>query len=161
MHARLLSITQILTLNLTLTIGDREVVEAAKQAVLKAAGGGGKTVCREACQFLSAGTNIAQDEDDAMQLDHQEKYMLSLIEQQASDGTVTFGVCVLDSSTSTFQVGSFVDDEYQTRLATLMSLVKGRILICCSMLLRVGRRINPDPTTAPDHATRIGKTQKA
>lgn len=97
------------------------VEQTQTPAQLKAAGGGGKTVRREACQFLSAGTNIAQDEDGAMQLDHQEKYMLSLIEQPASDGTATFGVCLLDSSTSTFQVGSFADDEYQTRLATLMS----------------------------------------
>lgn len=97
------------------------VEQTQTPAQMKAAGGGGKTVTREACQFLSAGTNIAQDEDGAMQLDHQEKYMLSLIEQRSSDGTVTFGVCVLDSSTSTFQVGSFADDEYQTRLATLMS----------------------------------------
>ena len=85
----------------------------------------GKTVAREACQFLSAGTNIAQDQGEAGSAaarDHSEKYMLSLTERR-SDGAsaVEFGVCVLDSSTSCFEVGSFVDDEYQTRLATLLS----------------------------------------
>jgi DNA mismatch repair protein MSH6 len=105
------------------------VEQTQTPAQLKKLGGKG-TVRREACQFLSAGTNIAQDEAGAMQLDHQEKYMLSLIEQQTSDGAVQYGVCVLDSSTSTFEVGSFVDDEYQTRLATLMSQLQPVEVVC-------------------------------
>lgn len=82
---------------------------------------GGSAMMREACQFLSAGTNIAQDEDDAMQRDHQEKYLVSLIERQTSDGGLEFGVCVLDSSTAAFEVGAFSDDAYQSRLGTLLS----------------------------------------
>ena len=97
------------------------VEQTQTPAELKKAGG--KTIRREACQFLSAGTNIAQDQGESgMQRDHSEKYMLSLTERR-SDGAsaVEFGVCVLDSATSAFEVGSFVDDEYQTRLATLLS----------------------------------------
>eukprot|EP01047_Picozoa_sp_COSAG01_P113085 COSAG01_NODE_41801_length_447_cov_0.689655_1_plen_123_part_00 len=61
-------------------------------------------VMREACQFLSAGTNFSPD--DEMLKDHAPKCLLSLVEQRSelTDGvsggqpSISYGVCILFSS---------------------------------------------------------------
>ena len=92
----------------------------------------GKTtgcVRREACQFLSAGTNFSPD--DEMLKDHTPKCLLCLVEHKApvaaegeAQQQISYGVCILDPSTSAFEVGGFVEDIYQTRLSTLFSQLR-------------------------------------
>jgi DNA mismatch repair protein MSH6 len=77
---------------------------------------------------LSAGTNFSADDD--MMKDHTPKCLLCLVERRAdggeeraalADNAVSYGVCILDPSTASFEVGSFGEDMYQTRLGTLLS----------------------------------------
>lgn len=58
--------------------------------------------------------------------DHRPRYLLSLTERKSdtADGCSVFGVCIVDVSTATFEVGSFEDDMYQSRLGTLVSQLR-------------------------------------
>lgn len=55
--------------------------------------------------------------DEEMLVDHRPRYLLSLTESKSGrSGTAVFGVCIVDVSTAAFEVGSFEDDMYQSRL---------------------------------------------
>eukprot|EP01050_Picozoa_sp_SAG11_P002885 SAG11_NODE_151_length_14583_cov_21.306200_19_plen_781_part_00 len=77
-------------------------------------------VKRELCGIVSAGT--CMDED--MLVDHRPRYLMSLTELNADNGSSTFGVCIVDVSTAAFEVGSFSDDMYMSRLSTLVSQLR-------------------------------------
>ena len=85
-------------------IEQTETPEQMRERTGKSSG----TLMREACQFLSAGTNFSPD--DEMLKDHSPKCLVTLVEQCGADGALSYGVCVLDPSTSCFEVGSFVED---------------------------------------------------
>ena len=53
--------------------------------------------------------------DEEMLVDHRPRYLMSLTESRSGSGG-TFGICIVDVSTAAFEVGSFEDDMYQSRL---------------------------------------------
>ncbi|XXQ38336.1 DNA mismatch repair protein [Plasmodiophora brassicae] len=73
-----------------------------------------KVVNRELCSVLTKGTLV-----DSNMIGHPNtSYLLAVCE---SKGSVEYGICLCDTSTAQFQIGSFNDDSQRTRLRTLLA----------------------------------------
>lgn len=71
--------------------------------------------------------------DDALLTDEQAGHCVALREEtsaeQAALGTSSFGLCVLDCSTSEFNLSAFEDDVCRTRLETMMRQLRPKELV--------------------------------
>lgn len=83
--------------------------------------------------------------DGEMLTDDEAGHCISIREEESGDGSSnTFGVCVLDCSTSQFNLSVFEDDICRTKLETLMRQVRPKellftkvgiaVLIVCTLL---------------------------
>ncbi|KIY68031.1 DNA mismatch repair protein Msh6 [Cylindrobasidium torrendii FP15055 ss-10] len=129
-------------------VGKVEQAETALGAEMRAkAGKGGgkpaekeKIVRRELHKVFTNGTLV----DPQMLTDDHAGHIISLRESEAADGKMTFGVCVLDCSTSQFELSVFEDDICRTKLETLMRqarpkellFTKGQLSVSTTRLLK-------------------------
>ena len=68
--------------------------------------------------------------DPQMLTDEQAGHCISIRESESDDGTKnTFGLCVLDCSTSQFELSVFEDDVCRTKLETLMRQARPKELV--------------------------------
>jgi DNA mismatch repair protein MSH6 len=82
--------------------------------------------------------------DEALLTDEQAGHCVSIREMEGKDGCSSFGICVLDSATSEFNLSAFNDDVCRTRLETLMRQLRPKEIIftkvCPSSFVRGGHR---------------------
>ena len=99
----------------------------------KGADGGDKIVRRELNKVYTNGTLV----DEALLLDEQAGHCVSIREdgQPDKDGSGIFGICVLDSSTSEFNLSSFEDDVCRTKIETMMRQLRPKELIYTKVCL--------------------------
>ncbi|TCD63485.1 DNA mismatch repair protein msh6, partial [Steccherinum ochraceum] len=90
-------------------------------------GGGDKIVRRELNKVYTNGTLV----DEALLLDEQAGHCVSIREdgEDDKDGSGTFGICVLDSSTSEFNMSSFEDDVCRTKMETMLRQLRPKEII--------------------------------
>lgn len=87
-----------------------------------------KIVRRELDKVYTNGTLV----DEALLTDEQAGHCVSIREDGEEDpktGTQKFGLCVLDSSTSEFNLSAFEDDACRTRLETMMRQLRPKEII--------------------------------
>ncbi|KAI0697052.1 DNA mismatch repair protein Msh6 [Cytidiella melzeri] len=87
-----------------------------------------KIVRRELNKVYTNGTLV----DEALLTDEQAGHCVSLREDGAEDpktGSQKFGLCVLDSATSEFNLSAFEDDACRTRLETMMRQLRPKEII--------------------------------
>lgn len=76
--------------------------------------------------------------DDALLTDEQAGHCVAIKEatsnEEAAAGTGTFGLCVLDCSTSEFNLSSFEDDVCRTKLETMMRQLRPKELVFTKVL---------------------------
>lgn len=96
-----------------------------------------KIVRRELNKVYTNGTLV----DEALLTDEQAGHCVSIREDAEDTGKEDqkrFGICVLDSSTSEFNLSSFEDDVCRTKLETLMRQLRPKEIIftkvTCSIL---------------------------
>ncbi|KII87843.1 hypothetical protein PLICRDRAFT_176607 [Plicaturopsis crispa FD-325 SS-3] len=98
-----------------------------------------KIVRRELNKVYTNGTLV----DEELLTDEQAGHCMSLREVD-EDGNSSFGVCVLDSATSEFQLSAFEDDVCRTKLETLIRqlrvkeiiFMKGNLTVATTRLLK-------------------------
>lgn len=107
---------------------DKKSSKAKKTAEDK---GKDKIVRRELNKVYTNGTLV----DAELLTDEQAGHCLSIREEEAEDDKVdrndkqSFGICVLDSATSEFNLSAFQDDVCRTRLETLMRQLRPKEII--------------------------------
>ena len=86
-----------------------------------------KIVRRELNKVFTNGTLV----DEELLTDEQAGHCVSIREEEPEDGSdrQRFGICVLDSSTSEFNLSAFEDDVCRTKLETLMRQLRPKELI--------------------------------
>ncbi|KAI0031342.1 muts domain V-domain-containing protein [Vararia minispora EC-137] len=84
-----------------------------------------KIVRRELNKVYTNGTLV----DEALLTDDQAGHCVSLREEEGQEGTDSFGICVLDSATSEFNLSAFEDDVCRTRLETMMRQLRPKEII--------------------------------
>ncbi|KAJ8481880.1 hypothetical protein ONZ51_g5715 [Trametes cubensis] len=88
-----------------------------------------KIVRRELNKVYTNGTLV----DAELLTDEQAGHCVSIREEEASendkDGKQTFGICVLDSATSEFNLSAFEDDICRTKLETMMRQLRPKEII--------------------------------
>ncbi|OCH88410.1 DNA mismatch repair protein Msh6 [Obba rivulosa] len=84
-----------------------------------------KIVRRELNKVFTNGTLV----DAELLTDEQAGHCVSIREEDEESGKQTFGICVLDSSTSEFNLSAFEDDVCRTRLETMMRQLRPKELI--------------------------------
>lgn len=87
-----------------------------------------KIVRRELNKVYTNGTLV----DEALLTDEQAGHCVSIredTEEGGKEGLKRFGICVLDSSTSEFNLSSFKDDVCRTKLETLMRQLRPKEII--------------------------------
>ncbi|KAF5356840.1 hypothetical protein D9756_006462 [Leucocoprinus leucothites] len=87
-----------------------------------------KIVRRELNKVFTNGTLV----DPELLTDEQAGHCVAISEQPSEDGKDTknnFGICVLDSSTSQFDLSAFEDDICRTKLETLMRQIRPKELL--------------------------------
>lgn len=100
-----------------------------------------KIVRRELNKVYTNGTLV----DAELLTDEQARHCVSIREEDQEDGSdkQCFGICVLDSSTSEFNLSAFEDDVCRTKLETLMRQLRPKELIftkvCFHILCNFGR----------------------
>ena len=84
-------------------------------------------VCRELNKVYTNGTLV----DAELLTDEQAGHCISICEEVANDNSDKnkFGICVLDCSTSQFNLSAFEDDVCRTRLETLMRQLRPKELL--------------------------------
>jgi DNA mismatch repair protein MSH6 len=83
---------------------------------------------RELNKVYTNGTLV----DGELLTDDQAGHCVSICEEKCADGTDatnTFGICVLDTSTSQFNLSAFRDDVCRTKLETLMRQLRPKELL--------------------------------
>ncbi|KAH8084332.1 DNA mismatch repair protein Msh6 [Cristinia sonorae] len=101
---------------------------AADKGKSKAKGDtGDKIVRRVLNKVYTNGTLV----DEALLLDEQAGHCVSIREdgEEDKDGSGAFGICVLDSSTSEFNMSSFEDDVCRTKMETMMRQLRPKEII--------------------------------
>lgn len=92
-----------------------------------------KIVRRELNKVYTNGTLV----DEALLTDEQAGHCVSIKEEETlkdKNGRQAFGICVLDSSTSEFNLSAFEDDVCRTRLETLMRQLRPKEIIFTKVL---------------------------
>lgn len=88
-----------------------------------------KIVRRELNKVYTNGTLV----DEELLTDEQAGHCVSIREEEAlesdKDGKQTFGICVLDSATSEFNLSAFEDDVCRTKLETMMRQLRPKEII--------------------------------
>ncbi|EIW55250.1 DNA mismatch repair protein Msh6 [Trametes versicolor FP-101664 SS1] len=88
-----------------------------------------KIVRRELNKVYTNGTLV----DEELLTDEQAGHCVSIREEEAvetdKDGKQTFGICVLDSATSEFNLSAFEDDICRTKLETMMRQLRPKEII--------------------------------
>ena len=87
-----------------------------------------KIVRRELNKVYTNGTLV----DEELLTDEQAGHCVSIREEDAlesKDGKQTFGICVLDSATSEFNLSAFEDDVCRTKLETLMRQLRPKEIV--------------------------------
>ncbi|EIW67861.1 hypothetical protein TREMEDRAFT_40008 [Tremella mesenterica DSM 1558] len=132
-------------------VGKVEQVETAIGAELRRNAGKGsstlkedKIVQRELAQIFTNGTIV----DGAYLSTHESNHCVAVKEQVDPNGTVVYGVCVLDASTGEFQLTALEDDVLRTKLGTLFRQIRPKELLhakgnLSSPTLRLLRNISP------------------
>ncbi|KAH9994684.1 hypothetical protein BJV77DRAFT_1059906 [Russula vinacea] len=100
-----------------------------------------KIVRRELNKVYTNGTLV----DDELLVDDQAGHCLSIRENEEAGEYGSFGICVLDSATSEFNLSAFDDDVCRTKLETLLRqlrpkeivFTKGNLSVATTRLLRV------------------------
>ncbi|KAH9074138.1 DNA mismatch repair protein Msh6 [Lactarius deliciosus] len=100
-----------------------------------------KIVRRELNKVYTNGTLV----DDELLTDDQAGHCLSIREDEAGGEYGSFGICVLDSATSEFNLSAFDDDVCRTKLETLVRqlrpkeiiFTKGNLSVATTRLLKV------------------------
>ena len=90
--------------------------------------GSDKIVRRELNKVYTNGTLV----DEALLTDEQAGHCVSIREEGEEDpktGKQKFGLCVLDSSTSEFNLSAFEDDVCRTKLETIMRQLRPKEII--------------------------------
>ena len=83
---------------------------------------------RELNKVYTNGTLV----DEELLTDEQAGHCVSIREEDApesKDGKQTFGICVLDSATSEFNLSAFEDDVCRTKLETLMRQLRPKEIV--------------------------------
>jgi len=118
---------------------------------------------RELNKVFTNGTLV----DPELLTDEQAGHCVAISEQPSEDGKDTknnFGICVLDSSTSQFNLSAFEDDICRTKLETLMRQIRPKellftkvchILPLCVLLFNrfSGKLICVDNANAQEYST--------
>ena len=117
----------------------RVAADKGKGKQAAAAKGSEKIVRRELNKVYTNGTLV----DEALLTDEQAGHCVSIREEGEEDsktGKQKFGLCVLDSSTSEFNLSAFEDDVCRTKLETIMRQLRPKEVIftkvCSAMLYR-------------------------
>ncbi|EMD35324.1 hypothetical protein CERSUDRAFT_124668 [Gelatoporia subvermispora B] len=84
-----------------------------------------KIVRRELNKVYTNGTLV----DAELLTDEQAGHCVSIREEDDGSGKQTFGICVLDSATSEFNLSAFEDDVCRTRLETMMRQLRPKEMI--------------------------------
>ncbi|RPD75422.1 DNA mismatch repair protein Msh6 [Lentinus tigrinus ALCF2SS1-7] len=87
-----------------------------------------KIVRRELNKVYTNGTLV----DEELLTDEQAGHCVSIREEdtpEAKDGRQTFGICVLDSATSEFNLSAFEDDVCRTKLETMMRQLRPKEIV--------------------------------
>ena len=106
----------------------RVAADKGKKKGLSAADkGGDKIVRRELNKVYTNGTLV----DAELLTDDQAGHCVSIREAEGEDGRdrQCFGVCVLDSATSEFNLSAFEDDVCRTKLETLMRQLRPKEIV--------------------------------
>ena len=96
--------------------------------------GSDKIVRRELNKVYTNGTLV----DEALLTDEQAGHCVSIREdpeETGKDDKKRFGVCVLDSATSEFNLSSFEDDVCRTKLETLMRQLRPKEIIFTKVMV--------------------------
>lgn len=83
------------------------------------------SICRELHKVYTNGTLV----DEELLTDEQAGHCVSIREEEDEGAHGSFGVCVLDSATSEFNLSAFEDDVCRTRLETLMRQLRPKEII--------------------------------
>lgn len=81
--------------------------------------------CRELNKVYTNGTLV----DDELLIDDQAGHCLSIREDEEGGEYGSFGVCVLDSATSEFNLSAFDDDVCRTKLETLLRQLRPKEIV--------------------------------
>jgi DNA mismatch repair protein MSH6 len=82
-------------------------------------------VCRELNKVYTNGTLV----DDELLVDDQAGHCLSIRENEEAGEYGSFGICVLDSATSEFNLSAFDDDVCRTKLETLLRQLRPKEIV--------------------------------
>lgn len=80
-----------------------------------------RVVRREVCQITSRATRVANVQDQAPPQFGVPEYLVALYEQHENQGHREFGVCFVNTAVASFQLCQFTDDQYCSRLLTLLA----------------------------------------
>lgn len=81
--------------------------------------------CRELNKVYTNGTLV----DDELLVDDQAGHCLSIREDEEGGEYGSFGICVLDSATSEFNLSAFNDDVCRTKLETLLRQLRPKEIV--------------------------------
>lgn len=82
-------------------------------------------MCRELNKVYTNGTLV----DDELLVDDQAGHCLSIRENEEAGEYGSFGICVLDSATSEFNLSAFDDDVCRTKLETLLRQLRPKEIV--------------------------------
>ena len=116
-----------------------------------------KIVRRELNKVFTNGTLV----DAELLTDDQAGHCVSIREEEEAetkDGKQTFGICVLDSATSEFNLSAFEDDVCRTKLETLMRQLRPKEIIFTKVGLLSGAingysYVFPGQSNRSDHSS--------
>ena len=91
----------------------------------KGASSGDKIVRRELNKVYTSGTLV----DAELLTDEQAGHCIAIRELDPSSDKASFGICVLDTSTSEFNLSAFDDDPCRTKLETMMRQLRVKELV--------------------------------
>jgi DNA mismatch repair protein MSH6 len=82
-------------------------------------------MCRELNKVYTNGTLV----DDELLTDDQAGHCLSIREDEEDGEHGSFGICILDSATSEFNLSAFDDDVCRTKLETLIRQLRPKEIV--------------------------------
>jgi DNA mismatch repair protein MSH6 len=82
-------------------------------------------MCRELNKVYTNGTLV----DDELLTDDQAGHCLSIREDEEGGEHGSFGICILDSATSEFNLSAFDDDVCRTKLETLIRQLRPKEIL--------------------------------
>lgn len=112
-------------------------------------------MCRELNKVYTNGTLV----DDELLVDDQAGHCLSIREDEEAGEYGSFGICVLDSATSEFNLSAFDDDVCRTKLETLLRQLRPKEIVFTKVQYAIPCHLSTPTLTSTQGSLSVATTR--